>query len=498
MPETPLSPSPSPEPSEIAGWDLFFGPPEGAAGQVLRPGSIPELQAMLAAQTGAVVPRGAGLSYTAGVVADGPAITFDLTAIDHIEVNAADLWVRVGAGCAWHRLAAELARHDLRVPIAAPTSGLHSTVGGAISQAVPGTMEAVLGLTVALVDGSLLTTGSAAASGRSAFNRTFGPDLTGLFIGDCGALGLKAEVVLRLIRAPKTDFASFRFADPVAMVAAMVDLQRELGLASMGIDPVRSATAMRSLEAAEALRSTTGAMRESGSLRGAMRSLVDLARSGAGAAADGWSLHVTAEHPVAEGARAMIGAARSRVTAGEPIAPGIPRAARANPFSVRGALGPQAERWVPVHGILPLSQAVPAMTALLAYVADHRSRMEAAGVFMAWLATSRHGAVLFEPMLFWPDALTPVHRRYLGDKLVRQAEGRAAPQATRDLVAQLRRGLCAIMDAHGATHLQLGRYYDYAGLLAPRSLGLLRAVKQALDPEGRCNPGVLGLPAGAA
>jgi D-lactate dehydrogenase (cytochrome) len=176
-----------------------------------------------------------------------------------------------------------------------------------------------------------------------------------------------------------------------------------------------------------------------------------------------------------------------------PIPPGIPRASRARPFSVRGALGPDAERWVPVHGIVPLSQAVPAMAALQAYAAGQHDRMQAAGIFMAWLTTSRHGAVLFEPMLFWPDALTPVHHRYMDERLIATAQGRDAPEATRALVAELRRGLCRVLDDHGATHLQLGRYYDHAGLLEPGALRLLSALKRALDPDGRLNPGVLGL-----
>lgn len=497
MPQPPLSPSDDPDALALAGADLFFAAPEGLAQGVLRPGSVKELCAALAGlpPDRALIARGAGLSYTAAVVPQAPALVIDMAGIGGIEVNAEDLWVRVGAGCSWHRLAEALAPHGLRVPVAAPTSGLHSTVGGAISQGLPGTMEAVLGLTVALPDGSLLTTGSAALAGRTPFNRHAGPDLTGPFIGDCGTLGIKVQAVLRLVRAPCTDFASFRFGDPVTMVAAMVELQRDLGLSSMGIDPVRTATALRALPASEAVKGGWAALWQAGSLRGAVRAALDLLRTGAGAKAQaaGWSLHLTAEHPTEAGARALIRAARARIRQGKPIAPGIPRASRARPFSVRGALGPAAERWVPVHGIVPLSQAVPAMTALQAYAAEHRARMEAAGVFMAWLTTSRHGAVLFEPMLFWPDGLTPVHRRYLDPGLVAQAEGRAAPAATRALVAELRAGLCQVLDGHGATHLQLGRYYGYAGLLEPGARRFLAALKAAQDPGGRLNPGALGL-----
>jgi FAD/FMN-containing dehydrogenase len=45
------------------------------------------------------------------------------------------------------------------------------------------------------------------------------------------------------------------------------------------------------------------------------------------------------------------------------------------------------------------------------------------------------------------------------------------------------------MDRHGATHYQIGRYYR----LPQENLPLLRALKRAVDPDNRINPGVLGL-----
>lgn len=48
--------------------------------------------------------------------------------------------------------------------------------------------------------------------------------------------------------------------------------------------------------------------------------------------------------------------------------------------------------------------------------------------------------------------------------------------------------------ARGAAHLQIGRTYAYRDALTPPALGLLRAIKAAVDPLGLMNPGVLGLP----
>jgi hypothetical protein len=53
--------------------------------------------------------------------------------------------------------------------------------------------DGVLSFEIVLADGRLLSTGSA-------FFRPFGPDLTGLFAADTGALGVKATVTLQLVR----------------------------------------------------------------------------------------------------------------------------------------------------------------------------------------------------------------------------------------------------------------------------------------------------------
>src|SRR5262249_3191451 len=72
------------------------------------------------------------------------------------------------------------------------------------------------------------------------FFRPAGPDLTGLFLGDCGAFGIKARVALRLIDLPAVQaFASFAFERAQEMIAAQTAIAR-LGIASecYGFDPV--------------------------------------------------------------------------------------------------------------------------------------------------------------------------------------------------------------------------------------------------------------------
>ena len=73
--------------------------------------------------------------------------------------------------------------------------------------------DSVLGLEIILANGSLLRTGSWAGTGKAPFQRNYGPDLTGIFLGDCGAFGVKSRVALTgSIPMPHSEFASFALA----------------------------------------------------------------------------------------------------------------------------------------------------------------------------------------------------------------------------------------------------------------------------------------------
>jgi FAD/FMN-containing dehydrogenase len=63
----------------------------------------------------------------------------------------------------------------------------------------------------------------------------------------------------------------------------------------------------------------------------------------------------------------------------------------------------------------------------------------------------------------------------------------------RDAVAAIRQEIADKLSELGAAHLQVGRSYHFAEVLEPASRQLLQAIKAALDPDNRINPGVLGL-----
>ena len=192
----------------LAGSDLFEWPGAVAPEFLLRPGSAGEVAqavGLLAAAGFAVVPRGAGLSYTGGAVPHARRVAVvDAGRLAHVAVDPGDLRARVGAGATWEALAASASRHGLRAVAPAPISGSHSTIGGAASQNLPGPMEGFIGIEAVLADGSFARTGALARPGGDGFWRHHGPDLTGLFLGDCGAFGIKTELALRPRRWPRS------------------------------------------------------------------------------------------------------------------------------------------------------------------------------------------------------------------------------------------------------------------------------------------------------
>ena len=113
-------------------------------------------------------------------------------------------------------------------------SGLKATVGGSLSQnaanygsARYGTIaESVLGLKVVLAKGQQLETGSWSTTDHpTPFDRQYGPDLTGLFLGDGGAFGIKGEIALRLIPRPEVaGYKAYGFDHREDMVEAMAQI----------------------------------------------------------------------------------------------------------------------------------------------------------------------------------------------------------------------------------------------------------------------------------
>ena len=473
----------------LAGTDLFTEGDAAPPVLVIRPRDTAQVMAamrVLAARSVPCVPRGAGLSYTGGVVPALPGVVIDTARLTGIAVQAEDLYAVVGAGCTWAALAEALLPHRLRPALDPPISGSHATVGGAMSQGVSGA-SGFIGAAVVLADGSLVRTGGWTTPGATPFSRHHGPDLTGLFIGDCGAFGVKTEIVLRLLPDGVRRFASFGFDHGDDVLGAMARLQRGPGGRALAFDRARAKAAAGGLDLREAVRTAAAVMGRAGSMTQALRGAMTLGRGAAALSDPAWSLHLTAEGCSAAMADLQLDAMRAECAAGREMPPAVPQALDARPFSVRGLVGPAGERWVPVHGILPLSAARPCFAAVGAVLAQHGPEIERHGIRVNWLLAASGAEITMEAMFYWPDALDPLHLSYLSDRNRTRFGHAPANPAARTCVRLLRCAIRDAMDAHGAAHHQIGRFY------APPSGTLPARIKAALDREGMMNPGVLDL-----
>ena len=479
---------------------------------VVRPGTPDEVAAVLriAGDHGlAVVPRGGGASYTDGYLPTRPdSILVDTLRLKRIvEVNAEDMYVIAEAGVTWAELEAELRPRGVRPVFFGPFSGIAATVGGSLSQntvswgtGIFGTSaEAVLGLEVALADGRLLRTGTWGLDGTAPFFRQHGPDLTGLFMGDAGAYGIKTRVSLRLLRRP-AEFAclSFRFASFEAMAKGLAAAAREGNhTLNFGLDPALQQGQLGKTDAGAALQAALAVFR---SARTVLDGVVQLSRMAAAGRrflqGDVHSVHYIVEGSDRRAVRSAAGRLRDVLAPfGAETANTLPAVVHAMPFApLYNVVGPRGERWVPLHGILPFSRVQAFRADLMDLYARHeaamaRHRVTRGAMFMS-IATN---AFLYEPVFYWQgernaciDRLVPADYLAQLPKYPPNPEGRA-------LVATMKAEIVALFRRHGAAHLQAGKVYPVLeGRNAPY-VQLLRAAKAAADPAGRLNPGALGL-----
>jgi FAD/FMN-containing dehydrogenase len=483
------------------------------AALVLRPGTIEELAGAVRLCTEnnvSVIARGGGLSYTGGFlpVRVGSAI-IDMQRLDRIvKLNKADMYVTVECGATWKSLYDRLKNHGLRTPYFGPMSGYASTIGGALSQGsiflgstqYGTTADSVLGLSVVVADGTVVTTGSAGASGdASPFFRNYGPDLTGPFLQDCGALGIKACATLRLLRAPaQTGFLSFTFSNHAAMLNAMSEISRQ-GLAAecFGADPYIWGMRLWDEDLARDVKRLVGAVRGSKSVAAGIKTGARMVYSGRAALKDvEYAVNVTVDgNGAAAVQQALADIRRIAAAGGREIEPTVPTAVRGAPFlPPNDILGPKGQRWAPSHGIVPHSRAIALVDALVKFLdarAEVLSRHEIEWGYVTFAISTN--AILVEPMFYWPGARDPYHERMIAPVHLQKLPSLPANATAAEAMRTLRSELTRFWMQHQCAHLQIGKTYRYLESRQPVLRDMLFSLKQALDPKCLMNPGSLGL-----
>ncbi len=480
---------------------------------VVQPLNTEELAAVIATTIKAghaIVPRGGGMSYTGACLPAEPgSIQVDMRRMNRVlEINREDMYVKVECGCTWHELHKALDGSGLRTPFWGPLSGIKASIGGSLSQngifwgsgQFGSAADSVISLDVVLADGRMISTGSDAQLNGSPFFRYYGPDLTGLFTCDSGALGFKAVATLRLIpELPVRRFLSFDFDSYKTMLPAMSEISRRgIVMECFAFDPYLQAQRMQRESLAKDVKAFAGVLAASGSISGAIKDGARLALSGRRFMKDvAYSAHIMIEDRTEAGAGAAVQEVRAiaKRHEGKEIKDSIPKILRANPFTpLNNIVGPQGERWVPVHTLVPHSKAVATTAAVKKVFAENAAEIEKYEIGVGFLfATIATNGFVVEPVFFWPDEMMDLHRDTIEPSILKKLPGFEKNAAAREMVEKIRQELIDLFCELGGIHLQIAKSYNYREGIKPDNWKLIQSIKQLVDPDKRINPKSLGL-----
>lgn len=385
-----------------------------------------------------VTPVAANSSLEGQTVPVGGGVSLDMTHFDQIlEARPEDLLAVVQPGVTYPQLNEHLRRSGLFFPI---DPGAHASIGGMVSTNASGTAavrygttgDYVLGLEVVTPTGQVLRLGNRARKSASGY------DLCALFTGAEGTLGVITEVTLKLVGLPEAAAAArVPFADAYAATTYVT------GLIQAGVPVARCELVdEHSIRAANAYSGTTFPEQ--------MTVFLEFHGNPAGVAAEAELAQELAELSGALAFEAATDAAeRERLWE-----------ARHTMFFASNAAHPGMESLI-TDVAVPISELPTALTTALAECAQAGFHANLVG---------HVGDGNFHLTLYLPEDETARQQAHdIVERMTRRALA-AGGTATGEHGVGLRK-LKFMEEEHGA------------------SLGLMRAIKELLDPAGIMNPG---------
>ena len=389
-----------------------------------------------------VTARGAGYGYVGGCVPSRGGIALSLARMNRIiEISARDFVAVVQPGVITQQLQDAVERHGLYYP-PDPASRADCSIGGNIATNAGGprclkygvTRDYVLGLEVALADGSVARLG-----GRTHKNKT-GFDLHRLFVGSEGLLGIATEATLKLLPLPP-----YRACLGVGF-GSMKDAARAIrAIFGAGILPC-------ALEVADAFTLAAAQKRTGSSLLTGCGAhlIVEL---------DGQERSVRSELKQLEGI----------VRAQRPV------------FVQRGYGRAGCETFWQLRREFSYALRDTGLTKLNEDIAVPRGRLEDLFAFTAWLQ-KKHGLPVAS---FGHAGDGNIHVNVLVDES-RLGARKRSKAALDDLFKQVLAWGGVITGEHGIGLAKMRWWPDAA---PPEVRALHRVIKRALDPKGILNPG---------
>jgi FAD/FMN-containing dehydrogenase len=494
---------------EFNSTDLFFSGRKPLA--IITPTNLEELReiiTLLYKNNIAMIPKGGGLSYSSGYISNEiNCVLIDTKLLNNIiEINKEDMYVTVQCGITWKKLNKELSQIGYRTPFWGPGSGKFATVGGSLSQNALNygsgkfgfASQSVISLDVITNNGNIIKTGSAGTKEYTPpYLRHYGPDLTGLFLGDSGSLGIKSRITLQLIKKPKkTVYASYEIDDRETFCNCLSNISREYIVSEcFGFDPKFTEMRTTYKNISDGIKKLTDVIKAEDTLTSGLTEAIKIINKRDKFLKNiKYSIHITIDGNSNEELTLKLKRIDDLISEDiKKMESTIPRIMRSNPFpDPTILLSHHGERWIPTHGIVPHSKLIETTNSIYNYFESNKIILNQHRIKWAvTLIPAGLSAMLIEPNIYWEDEVPEMVQSYLPNEYFKNQKKYSKNIKNKELVSKIREDLINIFHEYQGSHMQIGRFYPYLTSRDKEIKSLLYNLKEHLDPKNLINPGSL-------